>query len=225
MTHDNEHDDIDLAKTGGFFREVRNYLITGIIVVLPIGVTVWIIWTFVSFIDGLIKPLIPAVWNPESYLNIPLPGVGVVIVVVTLIMLGALATNFLGRSLLRTGEFIFSRVPFVSSIYYTLKQIVTTVAAQRDRAFQDVCLVEYPRKDCFAIGFITSEVRGAPAKVLPPEHICVFVPTTPNPTSGFLLILPRADVKILDMTPEEGAKMIISGGMVTSNEELIDDEK
>ena len=109
-------------------------------------------------------------------------------------------------------------MPVVSPVYNAVKQIVTTVAEQKDRAFRDVCLLEYPRPGLWAIGFVTADLAGAPAKVLPKGHVCVFVPTTPNPTSGFLLFSKEEDIKILDMTPEEGAKMIISGGMVSSND-------
>ena len=117
-----------------------------------------------------------------------------------------------------------ARVPVVSPVYNALKQIVTTVAQQKDRAFRDVCLLEYPRKGLYAIGFVTADLTGAPADKLPDGYVCVFVPTTPNPTSGFLLFVKETDIEILDMTPEEGAKMIISGGMVSSNEELYADD-
>ena len=106
----------------------------------------------------------------------------------------------------------------MSAQFITLsKQIINTVAKQKERAFRDVCLIEYPRKGLYAIGFITADLSGAPAKILPDGYVCVFVPTTPNPTSGFLLFVKEKDAKILDMTPEEGANMIISGGMVSSN--------
>ena len=117
---------------------------------------------------------------------------------------------------------MFSRVPVVSNLYRTLKQIVVTMAHQKDKAFKDVCLLEYPRKGLYAIGFVTADLKGAPKEHLKDDFVCVFVPTTPNPTSGFLLFVKRKDIQILDMTPEEGAKMIISGGMVATNEDLED---
>ena len=116
-------------------------------------------------------------------------------------------------------------MPVVSPVYNAIKQIVTTVAAQKDRAFRDVCMLEYPRKGFYAIGFVTADLSGSPAEKLPEGYVCVFVPTTPNPTSGFLLFVKESDLIILDMTPEEGAKMIISGGMVSSNADLIDTEQ
>jgi uncharacterized membrane protein len=120
------------------------------------------------------------------------------------------------------GERIVARLPIVSNIYGALKQIVNVVAAQKDTAFKEVCLLEYPRPGLWAVGFITSDLKGAPKSHLEPGHVCVFVPTTPNPTSGFLLFSKRSDLKILDMTPEEGVKLIISGGMVASNNEGVD---
>jgi uncharacterized membrane protein len=141
-----------------------------------------------------------------------------------LFLLGVIASNFIGKSVIKAGERLLARVPVVSPVYNALKQIVTTVAQQKDRAFRDVCLFEYPRKGLYAIGFVTADLSGAPAQKLPKGYVCVFVPTTPNPTSGFLLFVKEAEIEILDMTPEEGAKMIISGGMVTSNEMLYADD-
>ncbi|MEE9272781.1 MAG: DUF502 domain-containing protein [Robiginitomaculum sp.] len=199
---------------------IRNNFFTGIIVALPIGVTVWIITKIINLVDKNVKPLIPPQLSPDTYLPFPIPGFGIIVSVIALWMLGIVATNFFGSRLLHFGEKLFSRVPFVSNIYKTLKQIVVTMSMQKDKAFKEVCLIEYPMKDIWAIGFITSDLKGAPSEVLPDGHVCVFVPTTPNPTSGFLLFVKRANLKILNMTPEEGAKMIISGGMVSSNEEL-----
>ncbi len=199
---------------------IRNNFFTGVIVALPIGLTVWSIVAFIGFVDTRIKPLIPPQLNPDTYLPFPLPGLGIVVAIVALWILGALAGNFLGRRVLLFGETLLARVPLVSNIYNALKQIVVTMAQQKDKAFKEVCLLEYPRKGLFAIGFITADLKGAPSEHLKDGYVCVFVPTTPNPTSGFLLFVKRKDVQILDMTPEEGAKMIISGGMVTSNKDL-----
>ena len=152
--------------------------------------------------------------------GLSIPGFGLVMAFVALWMLGVLASNFIGNSVLAFGERLLARVPLVSNIYNALKQIVTTMAQQKDRAFKDVCLIEYPRPGLWAVGFITADLKGAPLDYLPEGYVCVFVPTTPNPTSGFLLFSKKDEVKILDMTPEEGAKMIISGGMVTSNDDL-----
>ena len=201
-----------------FIVSVRNSFFTGIVVALPIGLTIWLITWFVNIVDTKVKPLIPSDLVPEWVFAIP--GLGVVISIVFLWMLGALATNFFGSRLLRFGENLLGRVPLVSNIYTTVKQIVVTIAHQKDQAFKEVCLLEYPRKGLYAIGFVTSDLKGAPSKHLKDGYVCVFVPTTPNPTSGFLLFVKRTDIKILKMTPEEGAKMIISGGMVSSDADL-----
>ena len=189
-----------------FLISLRNRFFTGVIIAFPIAVTVWLITWFVRVVDGRVLRLIPPELNPNTQLaeifGFGIPGVGIIIAVIALWLLGVLASNFVGNAVLGVGERLVNRVPFVSNIYNALKQIATTMAAQKDRAFKDVCLIEYPRKGLWAIGFITSALRGAPAKILPDGHVCVFVPTTPNPTSGFLLFVPKDDVKILDMTPE-----------------------
>ncbi len=207
-----------VPKKHKLLTSLRNSFFTGIVVALPIGLTIWLIAWFVNIVDTKVKPLIPAEFVPEWVFAIP--GLGIIISIVALWLLGAIATNFLGSRLLRFGENLVSRVPLVRNVYKTLKQIVVTMARQKDQAFKEVCLLEYPRKGLWAIGFITSDLKGAPAQYLQDDYACVFVPTTPNPTSGFLLFVKRTDLKILDMTPEEGAKMIISGGMVTSNKDL-----
>jgi uncharacterized membrane protein len=202
-----------------FLKFIRNRFLTGVIVALPIIATVWAIRTFIRFIDTSVWTLFPAVINPRTYLGFDIWGLGLVVSILALIILGILTSNIVGTSILKASERLLARVPIVRSVYSFVKQIVVIVAQQRDQAFQEVCLIEYPRKGLWAIGFITTDLQGAPAETLEEGHICVFVPTTPNPTSGFLLFAKRDEVKILNMTPEEGAKMIISGGMVSSNED------
>lgn len=203
-----------------FVVSIRNNFFAGVVVALPIAVTVWLIFKLVDFTDKIVKPVIPEQLNPDTYLPFSVPGIGIIVAIVAIWILGVVATNFFGSRLLRLGENILSRVPLVSTIYGTMKQIVVTMAKQKDQAFKEVCLLEYPRRGLWAIGFITTDLHGAPQKHLKEGYICVFVATTPNPTSGVLVFVKRTDVKILDMTPEEGAKMVISGGMVASNEDL-----
>jgi len=206
------------------FRSIRNGIITGIIVVLPVAATITFISWVVTGVDGFVLRYLPPVWNPKNYIGFAIPGIGLLMGLVGLWLLGTLASNFIGRSVIGYGERIVSRLPIVSNIYGALKQIVNVVAAQKDTAFKEVCLLEYPRPGLWAVGFITSDLKGAPKDHLEEGHVCVFVPTTPNPTSGFLLFSKREELKILDMTPEEGVKLIISGGMVSSNEEGVDVE-
>ena len=204
-------------------RWARNRFFTGVIVAIPIAATFLAVSWVVSKIDANVFRIIPASLNPETYLGFAVPGLGLVISVILLFLLGIIASNFIGKSLIKSGENLLARVPVVSPIYNSLKQIVQTVAAQKDRAFRDVCLIEYPKKDVWAIGFVTADLSGEAAKVLGDDMVCVFVPTTPNPTSGFLLFVQKDNIQILDMTPEEGAKMIISGGMLSGSEPIIDD--
>ena len=212
-----------LEEKKSLFRSVRNGIITGIIVVLPVAATITFISWIVTGVDGFVLRYLPPVWNPKNYIGFAIPGIGLLIGLVGLWLLGTLASNFIGRSVIGYGEKIVSRVPLVSNIYGALKQIVNVVAAQKDTAFKEVCLIEYPRPGLWAVGFITSDLKGAPRDHLDDGHVCVFVPTTPNPTSGFLLFSQKSDLKILDMTPEEGVKLIISGGMVVSNQEGLDE--
>ena len=201
-------------------RWIRNRFFTGVIIALPIIATVMGVSWIVQKIDNNVLRFLPGPWNPKTYLGFDIPGLGLIIAVILIFLLGVIASNFIGNSVIKAGERLLARVPVVSPIYNALKQIVTTVAQQKDRAFRDVCLLEYPRKGLYAIGFVTADLSGAPADKLPEGYVCVFVPTTPNPTSGFLLFVKETDIEILDMTPEEGAKMIISGGMVSSNEDI-----
>ena len=206
----------------GFFRFLRNRFFTGLVIALPLAATVWLISFLVTFVDDMVWNILPKDWNPstilEELIGFNVPGIGLIIAVVALFFLGVIASNFIGGSILRFGERLLERVPLVSNVYGGLKQIVGTVAQSDERNFKEVCLVEYPRPGLWAIGFVTAELKGAPKKHLKENYVSIFVPTTPNPTSGFLLFSKREDIKILDMTPEEGAKMIISGGIVSNDE-------
>ncbi len=222
MTNSMPHKD---KPQTSILRWLRNRFFTGVVIALPIVATIWGVTWFVQIIDENVLRFLPVDWNPKTYLGFDIPGLGLIIAIVMLFVLGVLASNFLGTAVINAGERLFARVPIVSPVYGALKQIVTTVADQKDRAFRDVCLLEYPRPGLWAIGFVTADLSGAPEQYLKEGYVCVFVPTTPNPTSGFLLFSKSTDIQILDMTPEEGAKMIISGGMVSSNEDLIDLKK
>jgi len=216
--------DVDNTRPPTVMREIRNNFLSGVFVAIPIGLTIWIIAKFVLLVDDVFKPIIPEALNPDTYLPITIaggltidhiPGIGLIVAFFLLFVLGTLAKNFFGRTLLNIGERILARVPIVGAIYNFIKQIVGVVAERQDAAFTEVCMLEYPLKGAWAVAFVTSDVAGEPAKVLPAGFVNVFVPTTPNPTSGFLLMVERKNLKILDMTPEEGAKLIISAGMVT----------
>ncbi|NIA67616.1 DUF502 domain-containing protein [Pelagibius litoralis] len=199
----------------GVVTRLRNYFFAGVLVTAPIAITAWLAWEFVSFVDSKVTPLIPARWNPETYLPFSLPGLGVVVVVVTLILVGFLTAGLVGRSLIASGERLLARMPVIRSLYSAVKQILETVFKEQSQAFREVVLLEYPRSDCWALGFITGPAEHGIQDLTPDDSVNIFLPTTPNPTSGFLLFLPRTAVRPLTMTVEEGIKMVVSGGIVT----------
>ena len=199
----------------GFIRRLRNYFFAGVLVTAPIAITVWLAWEFVAFVDDQVTPYIPVRWNPETYLPFSLPGLGVVVVVFGLIMIGFLTAGLVGRSLIAAGERLLARMPVIRSLYSAVKQILETVFKEQSRAFREVILLEYPRKNCWALGFITGSAESGIQDLTPDDTVNVFLPTTPNPTSGFLLFLPRKETQTLVMTVEEGIKMVVSGGIVT----------
>jgi len=198
-----------------FWLRCRNYFITGIIVVAPIGLTIYLVSLIVNFIDEKVTPFIPLRYHPETYLPFAIPGIGVVIVVIALTLIGWLTTGLVGRTVVKVGENLLDRMPVIRTIYSALKQIFETVFTQNSRAFRDVVLINYPRQGCWAIGFATGTTKGEVQDAIQDEVVNVFLPTTPNPTSGYLLFLPKKDVIFLDMTVEQGIKLVISGGVVT----------
>lgn len=201
-----------------FWARLKTYFLTGLVVAVPISVTVYLAWSFVTAVDGWVLPLLPKGPVRDALAGNTIPGIGLIILVVALTVLGALAANLFGNALINLGERIVNRMPVIRTIYMGLKQIMQTVVAQSDDTFKEVCLFEYPRKGIWAIGFVTTSTKGEIAKLLHEEQVSVFLPTTPNPTSGYLLFMPRQDVHILKMSVEDGAKLIISAGLVTPHD-------
>ena len=198
-----------------FLTKIRAYFITGILVVAPITITAWLTIAIINFIDTRIERLIPPQYNPEQYLPFSLPGLGVVMMILGLIIIGMLATNFLGRYFVRLGETVLDRLPIIRSLYSATKQIFETVFANQSEAFREVVMIEYPRKNSWVIGFLTGRSKGEVQQKTGDDTMNIFVPTTPNPTSGFLLFVPEKDVIRMDMTVEEGIKLVVSAGIVT----------
>ncbi len=196
-------------------RRLRTYFLTGIIATAPIGLTLYLSWALVKFVDRLVTPLIPAQYNPNNYVPFDIPGLGLIAAIILLTFIGFITANVLGREIVALGERIVDRMPVVRSLYGALKQIFETVLTQSSRAFREVVLIEYPRRGIWAIGFVTSATKGEIQTLNEGTLVNVFLPTTPNPTSGFLLFVPRSDLITLHMTIEEGIKMVISGGIVT----------
>ena len=203
------------ARKRGLLARLRTYFLTGIVVSAPVGITIWLIWLFVAFVDDTVVPLIPDAYNPSDVIGVSVPGIGVIVVLLVVTIIGFLVTNFFGRFMIKLGENLVSRVPVVRTIYGVLKQIFDAVLAQSEGAFREVILIEYPRKGIWVLGFVTSNTQGEVRRVMADEMVNVFLPTTPNPTSGFLLFVPRKDCITLNMTVEEGVKLVISGGIVS----------
>ncbi|MBV6632531.1 MAG: DUF502 domain-containing protein [Alphaproteobacteria bacterium] len=206
----------DEGKGGtSFLGRLRNYLITGILVTAPIAITISLVWLLVDLVDTSVEALLPVDKYPVLYLPFQIPGSGLILSLVTLIVIGWFAAGVFGRFFVRIGENIVARMPIIRSVYGALKQIFETVLAQQSNAFRQVVLLEYPRRGIFAIGFVTGVTQGEVQNLTDDTVINIFLPTTPNPTSGFLLFVPKRDLVVLDMTVEEGIKMVISGGIVT----------
>ena len=211
-----------------FLSGLRNSFLTGVVVIAPVGLTVWLIWSVIGWVDGVVLPFVPSRYQPENILNtflgldikLQLRGLGVVFFLIFTTFVGWLAKGLLGRSLIRSAERFVNRMPVVRSIYSGVKQIAETVFSQADRSFEKACIVQYPRKGIWAVGFISTPAKGEiRARVNDAQNLLsVFVPTTPNPTSGFLLFFPAEDVIELDMSIEDAAKLVISAGLVYPNQ-------
>lgn len=194
---------------------LRTWFFTGLVIFGPVAVTIYIAWWFADTVDNWVKPLVPARFWPDSYLPFHVPGFGVVIAIVGLTLLGFFAANIAGRTLVSIGEGLLDRTPVVRGIYKSVKQIFETVFSQSGTQFRRVGLVEFPFKGSWSIVFITSDPAPVVAGVLPPgEMTSVFLPCTPNPTTGFYFFLPASEVIELPMTPEDAVKLIVSAGVV-----------
>ena len=205
----------DLSVRHRVIAHLRNYLIAGVLVAAPVGLTIYLAWTFIHWMDEQVMYLIPDYYHPETYLPFSIPGVGLLIVLAGLILIGALTANLLGRTVVRMYERVLHRMPVIRGIYATLKQVFETVFNNQSNAFREVVMIEYPRRGLWALGFLTGPTVGEVQNLTKEKVLNVFLPTTPNPTSGFLLFVPQEDVIILKMTVEEGIKMVVSGGIVT----------
>ncbi|MEM8837088.1 MAG: DUF502 domain-containing protein [Pseudomonadota bacterium] len=197
---------------------LRNYFLTGLVIAAPISITAYLTWTFITYVDETVKPLIPAAYNPDNYLPFSVPGVGLVFAIIALTLLGFITANFIGRSIISAGERMLHSMPLIRNLYSGLKQIFETVLSQNEKSFQRAGLIEYPRRGLYAVVFISTEAQGEVIHKLDDRGekvFSVFLPTTPNPTSGFLLFVHEEDIIPLDMSVEEAAKLVISAGLVS----------
>ena len=193
---------------------LRKYIIAGLLVWLPLAATVIIIKLVIDLLDRTIL-LLPDQYRPEQLLGFSIPGLGVILSIGILIITGMLAANLIGRRAVEMWEFILHRIPLVRTIYKSVKQIATTILASDSKSFRRVVLVEYPRRDAWSMGFLTNEHVNVENERLAGDMAAVFVPTTPNPTSGFIIMIPKSDIIELDISVEDGFKYIISMGVIT----------
>ena len=206
-----------------FLARFRRYFFAGILVTSPILITAYVTWMIITFIDNQVAGILPESLDFTKKLPHQIPGLGLIISIIAITFIGALTPGFIGRTLLKTGERVLDKMPVVRSIYGAIKQIMETVMSTNSESFREVVLVEYPRKGIWVIGFVTGETKGEVQTLNKEKLINVFIPTTPNPTSGFLLFLPKKDLVYMEMKVEDAVKMVISGGIVTpkNNRSLI----
>ena len=211
----------DLEKVttsqAGVMGRIRNYFLTGLVVAGPLAVTIWLIWSFVSWVDSFITPLIPPAYRPETYLPWPIPGTGLVIAVVALTLVGFLTANLVGRSLVELGENVLSRMPIVRPIYKTMKQIFETLFSKSGSSFRKVALVEFPAPGMWSLVFISQPPSTDVETKLPArdgDYVSVFLACTPNPTTGFFFFVQRKELIELDISVENAMTLLISAGMV-----------
>jgi uncharacterized membrane protein len=200
---------------------IRNNFLAGLIICAPIAITLWLTWSVVRWADSWVKPYIPARYDPDSYLNFAMPGSGLLIALIFITIVGFLGKNLIGRSIVQFSESLVRRVPLVRSIYKSVKQIFETVLKERSNSFKKVGLIEYPSPGLWSLIFIATDAKGEVASkfnAMGHDMVSVFLPPTPVPTAGFLIFIPREKIVVLDMSPEDAAKLLISGGLVTPDE-------
>lgn len=184
------------------------------IVTAPLLITAFVVWQVIDFFDGWMNSILPRQWNPETYLPFSLPGVGLLMAMAVLILIGWSTAGLIGRTVVRWGELLLARMPVVRSIHATLKQLFETLFAQQAKAFRDVVMVEFPTAGQWSVGFMTGDAPEALSDELEGPHVSVFVPLTPNPTSGFIIFVPRTRIRVLSITVDEAFKLILSFGIV-----------
>jgi uncharacterized membrane protein len=205
------------ASQTGFVGRIRNYFLTGLVVAGPLAITAWLIWSFVTWVDSFITPLVPPAYRPETYLPWRVPGTGLVIAVVGLTLLGFLTANLVGRSLVELGEGLLSRMPIVRPIYKTMKQIFETLFSKSGSSFRKVALVEFPAPGMWSLVFISQPPGSEVETKLPVrdgDYVSVFLACTPNPTTGFFFFVQRKELIELDISVENAMTLLISAGMV-----------
>lgn len=205
-------------------KRIRRIIVAGLLVWLPLGVTIFIIRVLLDLLGQTYK-IIPEFFRPENLLGFSIPGFGILLAVVIIFVTGLIAANFIGKSLVDWWESFLDKIPLVRSIYSPLKKFAELVLSDQTQSFSKVLLIEYPRKGLYSLCFQTSKNLGEIEEKSGVDVVCVFVPTTPNPTSGLILMVPQSDVIELDMSVEDGLKMIISLGVVVPGQRLEEIQK
>jgi uncharacterized membrane protein len=200
---------------------LRNWFLTGIVVTAPIGIVFYLIYVLVDFVDGIFVALLPERYLPQTYLPYPVPGLGILFAILSLTAIGFLTANFLGRRLLHWGELLIARAPIVGSLYNALKQVFASVLAPSAAPFRKVALIEFPRTGLWTLAFVTSEQAGEVGRLLEDDVIGLFVPTAPNPTSGYFVYVPRGRVKILSMGADEAMRIVLSSGVASATDRAL----
>jgi uncharacterized membrane protein len=199
---------------------LRNYFLTGLVVAGPVAITVWLTWSFVTWVDDLVRPFIPVDYLPETYLHVYIPGYGLIIAFIVLTFLGFLTANLVGRTLVEFGEKLLDRMPIVRPVYRTMKQIFETLFSKEGSSFRTVALVEFPAPGMWSLVFLSQPPSADVSARLPHvEHVSAFMPCTPNPTTGFFFYVPRQDLIELDITVESAMTLLMSAGMVQPSDD------
>jgi uncharacterized membrane protein len=195
---------------------LRGYFLTGLIVVGPVAITIYVVWWFINLVDAWVKPLIPQAYLPETYLPFNVPGVGLIVGIFGLMVIGALTANLFGRTIVSYGEMMLDRMPVVRGVYRLIKQIFTTVFSKSGTSFKRVGLIEFPRRGLYALVFLAGDPPSEVEEKIGGGNplITVFMPNGPNPTTGFIVFVPASEVIALDLAVEDAAKLVVSAGLV-----------
>ncbi|MFQ5708395.1 MAG: DUF502 domain-containing protein [bacterium] len=209
-----------LAPKGGFGKKIRAYFFTGLLVLVPLVLTGYIIWNLFLAIDGILREFVYSFIFENfkiSFFERPIPGLGFITLILIIVLTGILARNYFGRKIVNLGDKFVQRIPLINRVYNAIKQISFAFFSEKREVFKKAILFEYPRKGIYSIGFYTQDTRGPVQEALKEDVVSVFLPTTPNPTSGFLLFVPKADIIDLDLRIEDALKLVISAGAVVPN--------
>jgi uncharacterized membrane protein len=204
-------------------KTVRKYLLAGLLALIPVFLTVWVFLSLVTLTDKVLG-FLPRAYRPEQLIGFPIPGLGLILSLIIIFLMGALIANVIGRSLLNTGERILKNIPLLRWFYFSTKQLLEAIFVQGHDSFRRAILVEYPRKGIYSIGFVTGEARGQLEDNVPETAYTVFVPTTPNPTSGYLIVVPETEAIPLNWSVDEAFRIIISAGVLMPGEEDLGDK-